>query len=172
MEDGSGHSTARSAWLSIIQGWLPFVTLVGGALWGLYTYINHEEMEARLQAQQNAKEAKVRVFEASKPFFDKMLNGFAEMARLVGVLTTAEPASPPWLEAEESYLRLTNGELRLFGVPELHVHLDSAEAALARYKADKSPASHAAFRVACRALLQEMSNVPAKVYEAHGFLPD
>jgi hypothetical protein len=129
-------------------------------------------MEARLQAQQNAKEAKVRVFEASKPFFDKMLNGFAETARLAGVLTTTDPASPQWREAEESYLRLTNGELCLFGVPELHVHLDGTEVALARYKADTSPANLAAFKAECRALLHEMSNVLAKVYEAHGFLPD
>jgi hypothetical protein len=122
MDDGDAGASASdrsSAWLSTFQSWLPFLTLVGGAMWGLYTYIDHHEAEARLQAVQNAKEAKVRVFEASKPFFEKMLAGYAETARLLGTLVTADPSSPRWVEAADRYLELTHGELRLFTIPDV-----------------------------------------------------
>lgn len=160
-----------SVWLSTFQTWLPFLTLVGGALWGLYTYIDHHEAEARLQATQNAKEAKVRVFEASKPFFEKMLAGFGETARLCGTLVTADPSSARWREAADRYLELTHGELRLFTIPDMHSELDAADAALLRLKADPSPENRQAFREASRALLQELNDILSAVYEAHGFMP-
>lgn len=69
-EDDAGKqgSITGIALLATFQTWLPFLTLVGGALWGLYTYMDHHDAEARLQAAQNAKEAKVRVFEALQAF--------------------------------------------------------------------------------------------------------
>ena len=64
--------------------------------------MDHHDAEARLQAAQNAKEAKVRVFEASKPFFEKMLAGFAETARLVGTLVTIDPRTSPCRSAQRT----------------------------------------------------------------------
>jgi hypothetical protein len=165
------RSAGKSPWLSTFQTWLPFLTVVGGAMWGLYTYMDHHDAEARMQAAQNAKDAKVRVFEASKPFFEKMLAGFGETARLLGTLVTADPTSPRWNEAADRYFELTHGELRLFTIPDMHSELDAADAALAKLKADPSPENRQTFREASRALLQELNDILSAVYEAHGFMP-
>jgi hypothetical protein len=170
-DGGKQGSITGIALLSTFQTWLPFVTLVGGALWGLYTYMDHHDAEARLQAAQNAKEAKVRVFEASKPFFEKMLAGFAETARLVGTLVTIDPANPKWAEAAERYLELTHGELRLFSVTAMDDDLAAMDAALERMKTNPGAESLKALRDASRGLLKELNDVLYAVYEAHGFVP-
>lgn len=170
-DGGKQGSITGIALLSTFQTWLPFLTLVGGALWGLYTYIDHQDAEARLLAAQNAKEAKVRVFEASKPFFEKMLAGFAETARLVGTLVTIDPSTPKWVAAAERYLELAHGELRLFSVTAMDDDLEAMDAALERMKANPGPESLKALRDASRGLLKELNNVLSVVYEAHGFVP-
>lgn len=173
-EDDAGKqgSSTGSALLSTFQMWLPFLTLVGGALWGLYTYIDHQEAEARLQAAQNAKEAKVRVLEASKPFLEKMLASFAETARLVGILGAVDPSNPKWAEAAERYRELTHGELRLVSVTAMDDDLDAMDTALERMKTNPGPESLKALRAASRGLLKELRDVLFAVYEAHGFVPE
>src|SRR5438309_11209891 len=93
--------------LKSIQSWLQVLTVVGGAAWGLYTYIQHdnevkaeearksEELRAQTTAQA-ASEGRTRRIEAQKPFLSKQLDLFFETAQVTGRLVTEDVQSPAW----------------------------------------------------------------------------
>jgi hypothetical protein len=93
--------------LKSIQSWLQVLTVVGGAAWGLYTYIQHdnevkaeearksEELRAQTAAQA-ASENRTRWIEAQKPFLSRQLRLFFEAAQVAGRLVTEDVQSPGW----------------------------------------------------------------------------
>src|SRR6266550_849493 len=104
----------HSRLLDVVQNWLPVLTVVVGALWGLWTYIESQKaaeelrltqaktFEEQRQAQQKeadaqqrlqvAREANTRRVEAQKPFLTKQLELYFETANVVGKLVTLAPA--------------------------------------------------------------------------------
>jgi len=100
----------HSRLLDVVQSWLPVLTVVVGALWGLWTYIESQKaaeelrltqaktFEEQRQAQQKeadaqqrlqvAREASTRRVEAQKPFLTKQLELYFETANVVGKLVT------------------------------------------------------------------------------------
>jgi hypothetical protein len=80
-------------WSKVIQGWLPVLTVVVGAGWALYTYLDHQKDAARLLRLQADKEMVTRRIEAQKPFLQKQLDLYFETAHIVGKLVTMEPSS-------------------------------------------------------------------------------
>jgi hypothetical protein len=155
--------------LVTIQAWVPVLTLVGGALWGLYTYIDHEQKAATLRLAQEEKEGRLRAFEAAKPFFNKMLAGFTESARLIGILRTIDISDPQWNDTEQKFLLLARGEMRLFIVTEVKSKLERTEASLAKYKQIRNEQSRRDFIEDAHQLLHEMATVLFDTYEAQGF---
>jgi len=104
----------RSRLLGILQAWLPVLTVVVGALWGLYTYIGSQKdaealrlaqaksiEEQRIYQQKEAeqqrhfqvdREAATRRIEAQKPFLTKQLELYFETANVIGRLVTLSRA--------------------------------------------------------------------------------
>lgn len=100
----------RSHLLDIVQAWLPVLTVVIGAIWGLYTYIASQKAAEELRVQQAAaaeterlarqesaeqqrlaqteRDANTRRIEAQKPFLTKQLELYFETANVVGRLVT------------------------------------------------------------------------------------
>jgi hypothetical protein len=86
----------KSHLLTIFEKWLPSLTVVVGAVWGLYTFVDHQkqlEREARRQAD-SAQES--RNFEARKPFLEKQLALYLEVSKLSGYLVTHQPTDADW----------------------------------------------------------------------------
>jgi hypothetical protein len=67
---------------------LPVLTIVGGALWALYTYLDHQSEVQREATRQANKEAITRRLEAQKPFLEKQLALYFEAAQIAGKLVT------------------------------------------------------------------------------------
>jgi hypothetical protein len=119
----------HSRLLDVVQSWLPVLTVVVGALWGLWTYIESQKaaeelrltqaktFEGQRQAQQKeadaqqrlqvAREANTRRVEAQKPFLTKQLELYFETAKVVGKIVTLAPArtDQPSKEYEEALRR-------------------------------------------------------------------
>jgi hypothetical protein len=126
----------RSRFLDIIQAWLPVLTVVVGALWGLFTYITSQkeaeqqrlaqtqaietqrlaqEREAQLQRNyQLEKDLSTRRIEAQRPFLQKQLDLYFETIQLVGKLISgAQPNTPEWKPMEERFWQLYWAELAM-----------------------------------------------------------
>jgi hypothetical protein len=50
MVDDPSKLTYSHGLLGLAQAWLPVLTVVGGALWGLFTYLDHAKEAAKTQA--------------------------------------------------------------------------------------------------------------------------
>jgi hypothetical protein len=85
--------------LGLAQAWLPVLTVVVGALWALYTYLDHAKQAATAASEaernlatehaiQSERESRTRLIEAQKPFLDKQLALYFETAQVVGRLVT------------------------------------------------------------------------------------
>jgi hypothetical protein len=101
MGDEPTKLTYGHGFLSLAQAWLPVLTVVGGAMWGLYTYLSNAQEAAKTLAAseqnqaverkiQSERESRTRLIEAQKPFLDKQLGLYLETAQVVGRLV-AEP---------------------------------------------------------------------------------
>jgi hypothetical protein len=99
--------------LGIVQAWLPVLTVVVGALWALYTYLDHQKQLERERALQVQKDAITRRIEVQKPFLQKQLELYFETAQIVGKLVTTKPASADWDNLERRYWALYWSELSM-----------------------------------------------------------
>ena len=107
MAEDLSESNRRHGLLGVAQAWLPVLTVVVGALWGLYTYLDHareaaaavRETEKNLATEhaiQSGRESRTRLIEAQKPFLDKQLVLYFETAQVVGRLLTEDMSTPEW----------------------------------------------------------------------------
>jgi hypothetical protein len=161
MPDGeqaaSGRAAAgqeyRSRVLDIARAWLPVLTVVIGALWGLYEFIwNERKAEtARLeqartieqqrveQAQeterqrraQAEKEAVTRRIEAQRPFLELQFKTYLRTTTLVGKLIVLDPTSADYQALRQEFDTLYWTELAL-------VEDDNVSSAMVRLQADLS----------------------------------
>lgn len=110
--------------LAVVKEWLPVLTVVGGALWGLFTYIDHQKA-ADKQAQQNQEDAArqaraqsdrdsaTRRIEAQKPFLQKQLDLYYETVQVAGKLVALKGGDPEWQSARLRFSMLYWSELAL-----------------------------------------------------------
>jgi hypothetical protein len=122
------------AMLAIIQAWLPVLTVVVGAVWGLYTYLQHQKEVERQQAIQAERDATTRRIEAQKPFLQKQLELYFETAQIVGRLVTMKPGSADWDTLERRYWALYWSELSMVEHHVVEEAMVKFGAALSDYK--------------------------------------
>jgi len=99
--------------LEVIQGWLPVLTAVVGALWGLYVYIDHENQTLSDARAAQQKEANTRRIEAQKPLLDRQLALYFETAQVAGRMLTTPLTAPAWDDNETRFWQLYWSELSL-----------------------------------------------------------
>lgn len=97
----------------LLQIWLPVLTVVGGALWGLYTYLDHQKEAQRLLAIEVRKDAITRTVEARKPFLEKQLALYFETAQVAGKIVTLTPTDDEWKGVERRFWELYWSELSM-----------------------------------------------------------
>jgi hypothetical protein len=96
VDNPSGHGI-----LSLAQAWLPILTVVGGALWGHFTYLDQAKEAAKIQAaseqkladerkSQSERDSRTRLIEAQKAFLDKQLALYVETSQVVGRLVAED----------------------------------------------------------------------------------
>jgi hypothetical protein len=117
--------TNRHSILSIIQAWLPVLTVVVGAGWGLYTYLDHQKEVQRDQTRQATEEAATRRIEVQKPFLEKKLTLYFEAAQIAGRLATLKPGAEAWNDTENRFWQLYWSELSM-------VETDAVEEAMVK----------------------------------------
>ncbi|TWB93209.1 hypothetical protein FBZ93_111248 [Bradyrhizobium macuxiense] len=122
--------------LRIMQAWLPVLTVVGGAIWALTTFLAHERDTARDLAQQVDKEAKTRAIEARQPFLKKQLSLYYEAASVAGKLVSlSSPNEPEWHDSERRFWELYWSELAMVEDPPVETAMVGFSDALNNYKA-------------------------------------
>jgi hypothetical protein len=99
--------------LGVAQSWLPVLTVVGGALWGLYTFIDHQKESNRLLQEQAQRDGQARLIEAQRPFLQKQLDLYFETAQIAGRLVTIKPGTDKWQENETRFWALYWSELSM-----------------------------------------------------------
>ena len=113
-----------NALLELAKGWLPVLSVVAGALWGLYTYLDHQktaraETEAARQQQaaagraQAERDSRTRLIEAQKPFLDRQLALYFQTAQTVGRLVTEAWPSDDWENDRRRFWQLYWSELTM-----------------------------------------------------------
>ena len=121
--------------LQIIKNWLPVLTIVVGAIWGLYQYIDHQK-EIERQAQFQANQARdTRSFEIRKPFLDKQLTLYFEAAAVAGYLATEmEPTNPDWDKKVARFSQLNFGEIPTVSSPEVEAAMEKMWTAVENFQ--------------------------------------
>jgi hypothetical protein len=97
--------------LGVVQAWLPVLTVVVGALWGLYTYLAHEREVAQSNTSQERRAT--RNVEARKPFLEKQLALYFEAAQVLGKMVTITPDAGEWPGVERRFWELYWSELAM-----------------------------------------------------------
>jgi hypothetical protein len=118
MVDDPSKLTYSHGLLGLAQAYLPVLTVVGGALWGLFTYLDHAKEAAKTLAaseqnltierrNQSERESHTRLIEAQKQFLDKQLDLYLETSKVVGRLVSEDLNFNNWesdrLRFEELY---------------------------------------------------------------------
>jgi hypothetical protein len=160
--------------LDIIQAWLPVLTVVGAALWGLYTYIASQRQaealrlaqtrnleEQRIAQQKDAeqqrlfqiqREANTRRIEAQKPFLTKQLDLYFETAKVVGRLITISRTNEgdEYERLKQRYYALYWSELSMVEHPNVERAMIEFRSAFERYDTSnqKVDAERAAYKLA------------------------
>jgi len=97
----------------LAQAWLPILTAVLGAVWGLWIYLDDQETARRQAADLADKESRTRLIEAQKPFLDKQLELYFETAQLVGRLVQEPKNTPKWEADVDRFWQLYWSELSM-----------------------------------------------------------
>jgi hypothetical protein len=119
--------------LTAFKNWLPVVTVVGGGLWGLFTYIDHQkevERESRLQA---ASAQASRNFDARRPFLEKQFGLYVETSKVVGYLVAHQPTHKDWDENQARFNELYWSELAMVESKEVEAAMVKMGHALSDY---------------------------------------
>src|ERR1700730_3169972 len=76
--------------LGVIKSWLPVLTVVVGALWGLYEYIDTQKKAETARVIQAKKDGETRRVEAQKPFLELQFKTYLATTGLIGRLVVLE----------------------------------------------------------------------------------
>ena len=124
MVDDPSKLTYNHGLLGLAQAWLPVLTVVGGALWGLFTYLGQAKETAKTQAAseqnlaierkgQSERESRTRLIEAQKPFLDKQLALYLETSQVVGRLVAESLYWTNWDTYRQRFEELYWSELTM-----------------------------------------------------------
>jgi len=80
--------------LALAQAWLPILTPVVGAIWGLYVFVGNENAAREQAATQSVREGRTRLIEAQRPFLEQKLKLYFEAAEVTGRLATSNWNDP------------------------------------------------------------------------------
>jgi hypothetical protein len=127
-----------AAILGLIQAWLPVLTVVGGALWGLFTYLGHQSEVQRQSKADTDRDATTRRIEAQKPFLEKQLALYFETAQIAGKLVTLDAKSSEWGEAELRFWALYWSELSMVEHHQVEEAMAQFGDGLKAYKAEQN----------------------------------
>jgi hypothetical protein len=134
---GQRRGAQMDGWLKLVQAWLPVLTVVVGALWGLYTYIDHQKEVASAARDQQRQQTAARLLEAQRPFLEKQLALYFDAAQVAGKLTTLKPGNADWDNNENRFWQLYWSELSLVESPAVETAMVKVGQYLNEYK--KSP---------------------------------
>lgn len=119
------HPLPPGGWLlELAKSWLPVLSVVAGGLWGLYTYLDHQQVARReadtarsalanISRAQAQRDSRVRLIEAQKPFLDKQLALYFETAQVIGRLVTETWPSDHWQADRQRFWQLYWSELTM-----------------------------------------------------------
>lgn len=103
----AGPGEHHSSFLEIIKAWLPVLTVVVGALWGLYEYIDTEKKAESARVIQAKKDGETRRIEAQKPFLELQFKTYLATTALIGQLVILE-------DKQEEFRKLRNDLEKLY----------------------------------------------------------
>lgn len=121
--------------LGLIKDWLPSLTVVVGAIWALYKYLDHQEEVQRNAKIQSENLAITRRIEAQKPFLEKQLRLYFEAAEVAGRLATLKPENEKWETNENRFWQLYWSELSVIETSEVENAMVAIGDILPAYKA-------------------------------------
>jgi hypothetical protein len=135
---GRNPLTPRTqALLALIQGLLPVMTAIVGALWIAWTYLNDQRAKSEIDAQnrahdmkQSGTESRIRLLEAQKPFLDKKLQIYFETGTIAGKLINAQPNTPEWNQLRDQFWALRWSEMEMVGTPTIRERMRGVAEAL------------------------------------------
>jgi hypothetical protein len=119
-----GPAEYHSRMLEIIKAWLPVLTVVVGALWGFYEYIEtqkkaettrlvQENTLASQRAEQSKRDGETRRIEAQKPFLELQFKTYVHAITLVGKLASIDIKSPDYQPIMDEFEMLYWADLGL-----------------------------------------------------------
>jgi hypothetical protein len=76
--------------LAVTKAWLPVLTVVVGALWGLYEFIDTQKKAEVARVVQAKKDGETRRVEAQKPFLELQFKTYLATTGLIGRLVVLE----------------------------------------------------------------------------------
>ncbi len=109
----TSKSEYRSAWLEVIKAWLPVLTVVVGALWGLYQYNQAQKNLEKAGRAQLEKDGTTRRIEAQKPFLELQFKTYLRINSLVAKLLLFKTESPEYRSVRAEFENLYWAELAL-----------------------------------------------------------
>jgi hypothetical protein len=123
--------------LAVAQAWLPVLTAVVGALWGLYVFMDQQKHIADQANSELQKGHALRLIEARKPFLEKQLAVYFDITHVAGELVAiGDPASKNWDPLKQRFLTLYLAEGLLVSDRDVLDAMGIFEMAIEDYKAD------------------------------------
>jgi hypothetical protein len=143
----SAEKQYHSKLLDFFKAWLSVLTVVGGALWGLYLYIANEgkaETTRRDQAEafekqrdaQARRDNMTRRIEARKPFLELQLKTYLKTATIVGKIINVSPKNALFYELWNEFESLYWTELALVEDSGVANAMVEVRKVLQRYQSD------------------------------------
>ena len=134
MRKSPEEAQEMEAALKVVQACLPVLTVVVGALWALYTYLDHQKEVTREAARQEKQQTTARLLEAQRPFLEKQLALYFEAAQVAGKLVTLKPGNAEWDNNENRFWQLYWSELSMVESPAVEVAMVKVGERLSNYK--------------------------------------
>ena len=99
---------------NLIKDLAAIIVPVGSAVWVVLTYLRDQKKAREDRLAQSERDNKARAFEARKPFHDRQLALYGDVAKVIGRLaTTADRSSPEWGEDVRRFYQLFWAELSM-----------------------------------------------------------
>jgi hypothetical protein len=165
MSDTPAHASEKDplsprtkAVLALIQGLLPAMTAIVGALWIAGTYLHDQRVRAANDEGTQTQQSQIRLLEAQKAFLQEKLRVFVEAANVAGKIVSTEPDSAEWDPLWKRFWSLRWSEMEMVGNPKIRQRMRAVadamskrhEAAL-KHQPDEGRAHYLRWMVECLA---------------------
>jgi hypothetical protein len=100
--------------VNVIKDLITSLATIGSAIWIVVTYLRHQREAQEERSAQSQRDNKARVFEARKPFNDKQLAVYSDVAGVAGKLATiTDLDSSEWEQNVTRFYQLFWAELSM-----------------------------------------------------------